>query len=68
MFVVASNQKTIEQALSSFPPDSERAKRITNCVVTSIPKLDNETKNKVMESLKKASRMAVSMDHYKYFV
>ena len=49
--VVSSNQKTIEQAMSSFPPNSQRANRITNSVVTSIQTLDNETRNKVMESL-----------------
>ena len=30
MVVVASNQRTIKQVISNFPPNSERAKRITH--------------------------------------
>ena len=35
---VASNQRIIEQAISNFPPNSKRVKRITNSIATLIAK------------------------------
>jgi len=36
--VVATNHRTVEKAISNLPPDSERAKQITNSIATIIAK------------------------------
>ena len=38
LVVVASNQRTIEQAITNFPPNSRRVKQITNSITTFIAK------------------------------
>ena len=56
--VVAANQRAIEQAVSKFHETQKGLKHIINS--TLIPTLHSETQTKDMESLRKASRTALT--------